>query len=73
MARPKPAMLIACMPLLLTIKELGSYGVYAENIVQAGMAVEGGYARAEDDYEGPRLYLTDEGKRAVAVAMPKRS
>ena len=68
MARPKPAMLTACLPLLKQIESLGGYGVYASNLVQAGMAVEAGYARVEDDYEGPRLYLTEHGKKAVARA-----
>lgn len=66
MARPKPAMLIACLPLLETIRDCGSFGVYADNLIEAGMAVEAGYARAENDYEGPRLFLTEAGAKAVA-------
>jgi hypothetical protein len=40
-ARPKPP---------ITIKNTGSFGVYAENLVQASMAVEGGYARARQKW-----------------------
>lgn len=72
MARPKPAMLVACLPLLQTMKDCGgSFGVFADNLIEAGMAVEAGYARAENDYEGPRLFLTEAGKKVIAK--PKRS
>lgn len=70
MARPKPAMLVACLPLLQTLKDYGSFGVYADNLIEAGMAIEAGYARAENDYEGPRLFLTEAGEKALAK--PKR-
>ena len=73
MARPKPAMLAACLPLLQNIRDCdGSFGVFADNLIEAGMAVEAGYARAENDYEGPRLFLTEAGKKAIAKK-PKRT
>lgn len=67
MARPKPAMLTACLPLLRQIKTNGPQIVYAETLVQAGMAVEGGYANVEDSHDGPELRLTDAGLKSLAT------
>ena len=65
MAKPKPAMLKACLPLLRDLAKFGSMTVTAEYLIQAGMAVEGGWAWAEDDYEGPVIRLTKEGERVA--------
>ena len=52
--------------LLKIIVEHGSYGVYADNIPEAAILITTGYATAEDDYEGPRLYPTKKGKKHEA-------
>lgn len=62
MAKPKPPMLVASLPLLRRVGDDGLV-VCADDLVAAGMAVEGGWATAEDDNEGPRLRLTSEGRR----------
>jgi len=53
------------LELLRDTTVLGGYGVHAELICPAAELVNAGYARAEDDYEGPRLYITDKGRRAA--------
>lgn len=49
--------------ILKTIKMYGSWGVYADAIVECAELIRGGYARAEPDYEGPRMFITDKGER----------
>lgn len=66
MARPMSAKLMACIRLLRLIKELGPRIVVADDLAEAGIAVAGGYARAEDSHEGPIVYLTPAGEIAVA-------
>lgn len=43
---------------ILDISQSGPRTVCADDLPIAGWLIEAGYARAEDDYEGPRLYLT---------------
>ena len=51
--------------LLATVAEMTSWGCYADSIPAAGELVTAGYIRAEDDYEGPRLIITDKGMKAA--------
>jgi len=57
-----------CLPLLQRIQDChGCIVVAAADLIQAGAAIEGGYAWAEDDYEGPRMYLTEAGEKALRL------
>lgn len=40
--------------------------VGADDLIAAGWLIEAGYARAEDDYEGPRIWLTNSGRKEAA-------
>ena len=44
---------------MLGVYQLGGLHVTAENLLQAAWVVENGFGRAEDDYEGPRVYLSE--------------
>ena len=65
MARPKPDMLVLVLPFLHKLKKYGRTIITANDLIEAGMAVEGGWAEAEDDYEGPAIWLTKSGERVV--------
>jgi len=41
----------------------GGLTVLADDLIAAGWLIEAGYARAEDDYEGPRIWLTPAGRK----------
>jgi len=45
-----------------SIHNLGRRIVCAEDLIAAGWLIEAGYAVAEDDYEGPVIWLTKSGK-----------
>lgn len=51
--------------LLKAVCEMGGWGVLADNIIAAADLLRAGYVRADDDYEGPRLYYTDKGLKAA--------
>lgn len=51
--------------LLKTLQDMESWGVYADGIVEAGSLVQRGYATCDDDYEGPRLFITEAGRKAI--------
>jgi hypothetical protein len=49
--------------LLRLHKSDGGAIVVADDLIAAGWLIEAGYAQAEDDYEGPRIWLTASGKK----------
>lgn len=57
------------LALLQKVVALEGWYVCADNIVEAGVLVGAGYARCYDDYEGPRLALTDAG---IAYALRRK-
>ena len=50
---------------LANLAMMGSWGVYADDIVACAELIKAGYAHADDDYNGPRMYLTDKGRSAA--------
>lgn len=46
--------------------QVGSWHVTADTLTPIGWLIQKGYLIAEDDYEGPRLFPTNKGKRYVA-------
>jgi len=53
----------AHLTILKNVVEFGSWGVYADEIPECGDLIRRGYVCAESDYEGPRMYPTDAGRR----------
>jgi hypothetical protein len=52
----------AHLTILRNVVEMGSWGVYAEEIPECGDLIRWGLVKAEGDYEGPRMYPTEAGK-----------
>ncbi len=44
----------------------GSLIVVAESLLSAAWLIEAGYARAENDYDGPRIMLNDSGNKLIS-------
>lgn len=40
--------------------------VTADDLIAAGWLIEASYAKAEDDYEGPRITLTKAGQKLIS-------
>ena len=47
--------------------------VLADDLIAAGWLIEAGYAKAEDDYEGPRITLTKAGQKLLEKKLRNNS
>jgi hypothetical protein len=56
--------------LLAALIKYGDCHVYADTIPRAAELINAGLAKAEDDYEGPQLVLTETGRKAAVIYLP---